>query len=98
MKTTIDQDLKAIARCISYLAVTKAAKSATVFITATRTVVVTRMFKQAARNTRDEFRVTIGNPNYTNAKLIAKAKRTGSVFELARVQLKFWPKPKAKKT
>lgn len=63
-------------------------RRATVIVSPTETVVVSRRHKFDRRSTRNEFVVTVGKPNYENREFIKAAKRGGEPFPIKRVLVK----------
>ncbi len=56
------------------------------------TVKVTRIGKVDKRDTRIEFKVTVGEPNYAERIFIKECKKAGEPFPVREPQLKFYPK------
>lgn len=82
---------RAVARALRTI-IARKARTATVILSPTQTVVVSRRHKIDRRNTREEFVVTIGKPNYDNRAFIKAAKKAGEPFPIRNVLVKDWPK------
>lgn len=55
------------------------------------TVKLTRRFKHDGRNSRHDFVLTIGAPNYREREFIKMCQKAGEPFPIRKVQLKFYP-------
>lgn len=55
------------------------------------TVKLTRRFKYDGRNSRHDFVLTIGAPNYREREFIKQCQKAGEPFPVRKVQLKFYP-------
>jgi hypothetical protein len=83
----------ALAKCID--ALTPDAKKATVYLAEKLVVSVCRRFKFSRRNTRDDFVLKIGAPNFEQRMFIKRCKKAGEPLPVRKVQLQFWPKKRA---
>ncbi len=79
----------ATAKCIKGL--TPDARKATVYLDEKTVVSVCRRFKFSRRNTRDDFVLKIGAPNFEERGFIRRCKQAGEPLPVCKVQLKFWP-------
>ena len=75
-------------------AIKAGARSATKYISPKLTVKATRRHKISKRDTRVEFVVTIGAPNYRESNKIKAALKEGKKFPLREIELRFAPKRK----
>ena len=87
----------AIARCSIYKAVEAVLEvpnchKATVFQHPELTVVATRVFKPRKNERQIDIRLTIGKPNFRNAKFVKDCLAAGEPFPVRKVQLEYWPK------
>ena len=72
-------------------------QQATKYLTPTLIARVTRRFKHRARDRRQEFVVTVGEPNYREREFIRDCRRAGESFPVKRVILKHArPKPRGR--
>lgn len=71
------------------------AKKATVYLSARSVVSVCRRFKGRSRDTRSDFVLKIGAPNYLEREFIAVCRRANEPLPLRKVQLKPWPKKRS---
>lgn len=72
-------------------------RKVTAYISDKFVVRLTRQFKYNKRNTRETLLLTYGRPNYEERAYIALLKKAKEPFPVKKIQLKFWPKPRAKK-
>lgn len=82
---------KAVGDCAK-LVVDARAYRATKYISDQMVVKVTRRHKIDRRNSRDEFVVTYGKPNYEETHFIKKCKRAGEPLPVRKILLKYPPK------
>lgn len=82
----------AAAKCVAGLSAD--ARKATVYVDEKTVVSVCRRFRFSRRNTRDDFVLKIGAPNYEERDFIRRCKRAGEPLPVRKVQLKFWPAKK----
>lgn len=82
----------AVAKCIAALA--PEVKKATLYIGEKQVVSVCRRFKFSRRNTREDFVLKVGAPNFEQREFIKRCKRAGEPLPVRKVQLKFWPQKK----
>ena len=68
------------------------AKKATVYLSSKLVVSICRRFKKDRRNSREDFVVKIGAPNYLEVRFIKACAKAKVALPLSRVQLRFWPK------
>ena len=73
------------------------ARSATVYLSTTQRVTATHIHKPSARNRSTTIAVTYGQLNYAGREFVKACKRAGEPFPVRKVQLKLWPKKRAKK-
>ena len=71
------------------------AKRAVKYLDAKTVVSVCRRFKHKSRNTRSDFVLKIGAPNYLERKFIKACKAAGEPFPVRKIQLQPWPKKRA---
>lgn len=76
-------------------AMTPEVRKASLFIGPRLVVSMCRRHKFSRRNTREDFVVKVGAPNYLERAFIAACKKAQEPLPLKRVQLKLWPKKKA---
>jgi hypothetical protein len=73
-------------------------KSATYYVTPKLVTRVTRRFKYRKNSRRNEFVVTIGQPNYLEAKFTKTAVAAGEPFPIKKLQFKEYPQKKCSST
>lgn len=71
-------------------------KRAAVYLTPKLVVSICRRFKPRARDTRQDFVVKVGVPNYLEVRFIKALQKAKEPFPVKKVQLKFWPKKRAR--
>lgn len=71
-------------------------RMATKYLDAKTVVRATWRHKPSKRNTREEMVVTYGEPNYLEKRFVKACKQAGEPFPVKKVQLRPWPKKKAK--
>ena len=69
-------------------------RSASKIVSKTMVIRVTRRLKPHKKNSRDEFAVTIGSPNYKALKFIKLCVRAKEPFPVIKIQFEFYPKKK----
>lgn len=67
------------------------AKKATVYLSSRSVVSVCRRFRASRRNSRDDFVLKIGAPNYLERKFLKACKKAGEPVPVRKVQLRAWP-------
>jgi hypothetical protein len=67
---------------------------ATKYVSEKSTIKVTRVGKPDKKDTRLEFKVTMGKPNYLERLFISDCIKAGEKFPIKKIQLKFYPKKK----
>lgn len=72
-------------------------RKATVYLSDKLTVKITRQHKYKKRDRSHTLVLTYGQPNYLEREFIKQCKKAGEPFPVKKVQLRMWPKPKAKK-
>lgn len=68
------------------------AKKASAFLSEKLVVSACRRFRASGRNTRDDFVLKIGAPNYLERGFLRACRAAGERLPVRKVQLKFWPK------
>ena len=68
------------------------AKKATVYVGPKLVVSICRRFKPKSRDSRQDYVVKIGRPNYRETPFIAACVAAGEPFPVKKVQLRPWPK------
>lgn len=81
----------ALAQCLRALQDTTEARRATVYLGEKLVVSTCRRFRFSKRNTRNDFVVKIGVPNYEERNFLRACKKAGEPLPVRRVQLKYWP-------
>jgi hypothetical protein len=71
-------------------------RKATVYLSDKLVVSVCRRAKLNRRSKRDDFVMKVGAPNYDERAFIVNCKKAGVPMPVRKVQIKFWPKKKAK--
>lgn len=71
-------------------------KTAVKYISEKLVVRLTRRTKYSKRNRRNEFVLTVGQPNYLERKFVKDCKKAGEPFPVKKVQIKFYPVKKKK--
>ena len=72
-------------------------KTCTKYLGLTLVVRLTRRHKFSKRNSRNEYVLTIGKPNYLERAFIKSCKKAGEPFPVKKVQIKFNPVKRKKK-
>lgn len=72
------------------------ARQATKYLSERETVRATRSYKPDRRHRSETLVVTMGSPNYAEREFLKKRKRAGELVPATWVQLKGWPKKKAR--
>jgi hypothetical protein len=73
-------------------------RTATKILSPKSVIRVSRRLKPSKRNTRNEFVVTIGVPNYTTLKFIRLCTKVKEPFPILKIQFENYPKKKKKTT
>lgn len=84
----------AAAACVQALEGTKARK-ATMFLNEKMVVKLSRRHRPDRRNSRAEFVLTVGTPNYAELEFIKRCKRAGEPFPVRKVRLRLYPEKRA---
>ncbi len=66
-------------------------KKATVYLSEKSVVSVCRRFKPRKRNTRDDYVLKIGAPNYLERQFLRLCRKAGEPIPVRKVQLRRWP-------
>lgn len=72
-------------------------KTAVKYLSEKLVVRLTRRTKYSKRNRRNEYVLTVGQPNYLESKAIKRYKKEKLSFPIAQVHVKFNPKKKVKR-
>lgn len=72
-------------------------RKATAYLSDKLVVKMTRQRRFKARDRSHTLVLTYGKPNYLEREFIKQCKKAGVPFPIRKVQLKMWPKPRAKK-
>ena len=73
------------------------ARSATVYLSASARVTATHLHKPDRRNRHTTIAVTYGQLNWAGREFVRACKRAGEPMPVRKVQLRWWPKKRAKK-
>ena len=73
------------------------ARSATVYLSATQRVTATNLHKPGRRNRHTTIAVTYGQLNWRGREFVKMCRKAGEPLPVRKVQLRWWPKKRAKK-
>ena len=73
------------------------ARSATVYLSATQRVTATNLHKPDRRNRNTTIAVTYGQLNWRGREFVKMCRKAGEPLPVRKVQLRWWPKKRAKK-